>query len=468
MRILLVWPQGFDADYVVPISLAYLKSNMISGHDVKIFDCSFSNVYARDDIFSDMLLEFKPDVVGVSSWSPMIHEALEVLKVVKEINDSIVTVIGGGHPSSYPENTMNNLQVDYLFRGESELSFPVFISELEKSAPDFSKVHGLMYRNRGDYIRNEMQREVGLDKIKIPDYDAILLDNYIDSGYRFNTKHKYNAPIWVTRGCPYRCGFCSAPLQNGKPVRAHSINYVKKWIMHLYFDKNIRLINIIDDNFTFHVKYAKEFCNEMISMKDDLGMSDLKFSTPNGIRAQRADYDLFKLMKRAGWENIVIAPETGSPDTLARMKKDLDLGVIEKRIKEIKQAGLKVHGFFIIGYPGDTIDDIKLTGKFIRKNRFNMVFINNFQPLPGTPIYDELVRDNEIEDGLLPKNYSNGERAYTSSSLKEFNFPRFVLFNYLYTMLIQPTNIIYMFTLVSPSMIIKKVILNLSAMFFRK
>ena len=265
-----------------------------------------------------------------------------------------------------------------------------------------------------------MQREKEhLDEIKIPDYEAMRLEEYIENGYRFNTRHKRNAPIWVTRGCPYRCGFCSAPFQNGKPVRVHSIEYMIEWIKLLYYEKDIKLMNIIDDNFTFHVKYAKEFCRAMI----DLGIKDLHFSTPNGIRAQRSDPELFSLMKQAGWENVVVAPESGSVATLARMKKDQDPEVILQKIRDIREVGLKVHGFFIVGYPGESIEDLKITQDYMRRCKFNMVFINNFQPLPGTPIYDELVDLGKIEDGLMPKNYSDGERVYTPEGLKNFNFP---------------------------------------------
>ncbi len=463
MKIALLWPKGFDPIYVMPISLGYLKSNMPSQHEVRIFDCAIDNLDATSAEFRQKLTHFNPDVVGVSCWSPTYFEAIRMLTTAKFVNPNVVTVIGGAHASSYPERTMDSGVVDYLFKGESELSFPVFIAELEKEKPDWTKVLGLAYRDASGVIQhNEMERADDLDQIKIPDYDAMQLERYIVAGYRFNTSHKRNAPIWITRGCPYRCGFCSAPFQNGKPIRAHSVEYMEKWVRYLVEEKNIKMMNIIDDNFTFHVPYAKEFCEKMIS----LGIKDLHFGTPNGIRAQQSDAELFRMMKKAGWENVVVAPESGSERTLARMQKDLKPSVIVKKVKEIKDAGLKVHGFFIVGYPGETLEDIRETEVFLRKCKFNMVFINNFQPLPGTPIYDELVASGEIEDGLLPKNYSNGERVYTPPTLKDFNFPRYVLVNYLYVMLSDLSNVAYMLKLISPQMILKKVFLNLKNMLY--
>ena len=464
MKVALVWPKGFDPVYVVPMSLGYLKSNT-PGHDVRIFDLTLKALDAEDSRFIAMLQDFKPDVVGVSCWSPTYPEAIRVLRTVKKLNPSVTTVIGGAHASSYPDRTMLEDCVDFLFRGEAELAFPVFLEQLCGAEPDWSKVMGLVYRQEAGLCKQPMQREKDhIDEIAIPDYDAIDIEGYISAGYRFNTRHKRNAPIWVTRGCPYRCTFCSAPFQNGKPVRVHSIEYVAEWIKFLYHEKNIRLMNIIDDNFTFHVNWAKDFCRAMIA----LDLKGLRFSTPNGIRAQRADQELFHLMKQAGWENVVVAPESGSQHTLATMKKDLDLAVIEERISQIRKAKLKVHGFFIVGYPGETAQDLRLTQNFLRRCRFNMVFINNFQPLPGTPIYDELVASGQIEDGLLPKNYSDGERVYTPDALRDFNFPRFVLSNYLYMMLREPTNIVYMMRLISMKMIGKKVYRNLRSMLFSR
>jgi len=169
-------------------------------------------------------------------------------------------------------------------------------------------------------------------------------------------------------------------------------------------------------------------------------------------------------MKKAGWEFLNVAPESGSKRTLNRMRKGIDIDSFPERIVKIRAAGLKVHGFFIVGYPGETPRDIVETSKLLRKCRFNLVFISNFQPLPGTPIYNELVQAGEISDGLLPGNYSNGERAYTPEGLHDFNFPMFVLKEYLWQALSQPLNIPYIFRVINPRMIIKKLWINLRNM----
>jgi radical SAM superfamily enzyme YgiQ (UPF0313 family) len=233
-----------------------------------------------------------------------------------------------------------------------------------------------------------------------------------------------------------------------------------KLVNHLYFKKNIRQINIIDDNFTFNTEYAKEFCRAIIALK----LKDLRFNTPNGIRVQRTDKELLNLMREAGWRSLIIAPESGSKKILKKMQKDLNPDIVPEKVKEIREAGLKCSGFFIIGYPEEEIEDIEATVDLIKKCRFNFFFLNNFQPLPGTPLYDELVRRGEIEDGLLPKNFSDGVRVYTPSGLRNVNFPKLVLMLYINLAFREPLNIPYMITQVNPRMIAEKVWLNLKQM----
>jgi radical SAM superfamily enzyme YgiQ (UPF0313 family) len=170
----------------------------------------------------------------------------------------------------------------------------------------------------------------------------------------------------------------------------------------------------------------------------------------------RGNLNLWKLMKRAGWELLVVAPETGSQKIADFMEKDIDLEKVPKIVEDIKKAGLKVHCYLIIGYPGETVEDIKMTEKMIKENNFNFFGLHRFQPLPGTPIYDELVEKREIKDGLLPVNYIEGTSPYLISGLKGFNFPKFIFKNYALHAMRDPLNLPYIISLYNPQFFIKK------------
>jgi radical SAM superfamily enzyme YgiQ (UPF0313 family) len=98
----------------------------------------------------------------------------------------------------------------------------------------------------------------------------------------------------------------------------------------------------------------------------------------------------------------MVAPESGSERTLARMRKKTDLSTVPEKIRMIKKSGMLAIGSFIIGYPDETLDDINMTAELIDKCDFDMVSVNKFQPLPGTPIFDELVEKGEIGPDFIP------------------------------------------------------------------
>tara|TARA_B100001964_G_scaffold192152_1_gene214755 strand:+ start:4682 stop:6106 length:1425 start_codon:yes stop_codon:yes gene_type:complete len=465
MNIALVWPKGFMTNAVIPLSLGYLKSNINKKHTVKIVDFSLDNISSNSPCLETMIKDFNPRIVGISCWSITYKEAISILEKVKLINKNILTAIGGVDATLRLNTIIKNKNIDFVFRGEADLSFPEFVEEVQKEKPDLSNISGLTYRSgNGGCINNEIVYEKGLDKIKIPDYDAIRLDDYIKRGYKYNTEDIRNAPIWVTRGCPYRCNFCSAPKQNGVRLRSHSIEYMVKWVKFLYYEKSIRTLNIIDDNFTLELNYAKEFCKAVIK----LNLKDLHFATPNGIRIQRTDKELFYLMKQAGWQSITIAPESGSIKTLKRMKKEIDLKIVPDKIQEIKKTGLKVIGFFMVGYPGETEADLKVTAKFIRKCKFDFFFLFNFQPLPGTPIYDELVKSGEIPSDFLPGEYAYADLLCIPKELKNFNFSLFRLKEYLYLAFTNPPSIRHVLTHYDLKFIIERIGTILKDVFLRK
>jgi radical SAM superfamily enzyme YgiQ (UPF0313 family) len=454
MKVALVWPYGNDITYSLPLGIGYLIANMKNpAHEIRVFDGTLHEKDSESQEFQEFLRSFNPDVVGVSCWSKTFKEALKILAVAKEMNPAAVTVMGGVHPTAYPEKSIEPTQVDYLLCGEGEITFPDFVDRLA-GGRSLHDLPGLVFRALdGQIVRNKVHLEDDLDKLAWPDYDAINLQGYIDKGYRYFSRKKQNAPIWATRGCPYHCKFCSGPVVNGHKIRSHSVGYLVNWIKFLYNTYGIRHINIIDDNFTFHKEYTREFCHAMIRER----LAGLSISTANGIRAQRTDYETYKLMKQAGWFMVTVAPESGSPRVLGLMRKALDPSIWPEKIKEIRRAGLTTHAAILIGFPGETVDDIELTAELIRKSDFDSIGIQYFQPLPGTPIYDELVAKGEIEDELLP-NCTTGARQYVTPELKDFNFAKFAFWMYMGNFLRRPMGTISEILVFPPGLIARRLL----------
>jgi len=211
-----------------------------------------------------------------------------------------------------------------------------------------------------------------------------------------------SAMIIATRGCPYRCKFCSAPIISGKKIRFHSPTYVTQAIKMLYENFNVRVVSLGDDNFTFNKNYAVALCQAII----DLNLDDLIMAAPNGFRLTSMTLNLAKLMRRAGWEEVTVAPESGSPRTLKLMQKDMKLEYVKPFVRMCHDVGLKVKANFIIGFPGETMEDVLLTEQFIKSNNFDQIGLCFFQPLPGTPIFDELLANGEIDESFVPGRYN--------------------------------------------------------------
>jgi len=410
----------------LPLAYAYLISNTDNKkYNITVFDLVLENITPDTEEFKNRINDLNPEIVGITCRSTEFYDALHVLKKIKEINPDICTVMGGAHATSCPRITIANEEIDFLILSEAEFSFPAFLDEYFNKNPDYSRVDGLVYKNsNNEIISNPIKPIEKLDDIKFPDYNAVNIEEYIKQGYNYqlyNPNIKRNAPIWVTRGCPYRCAFCSVPLINGNKIRRHSIEYMIRWITFLYEEYNIRGFSIIDDNFTFYTDYAKDFCKEVIK----LSYNDVEFNTPNGVRMQRSDSELWKLMKQAGWKGVTVAPESGSERVLKSMRKNLNVKEIPAIIKNIKKAGLKVRGFFMVGYPGETLEDLEKTKKLIKKCKFFNLSISYFQPMPGTPIYDELVEKKEIHPDTMPALFNDKIKSYRSPTLAGIDLSKF-------------------------------------------
>lgn len=272
-------------------------------------------------------------------------------------------------------------------------------------------------------ICNPVYWERTLRNLKYCNYDFINLKQYLVRGYHysysFHPKNTRIAPIITTRGCPFPCRYCSARNVNGRVIRTRSIHSLISEIKELFHTYRITSFNIIDDNFTFRMEYAKRVCRAIIK----LGLKNLSFNSPNGIKVEFLDDELLTLMKRVGWRYLFISPESGSERTLKNMFKLVKLPDVIEKIKLIKQYGIKVFGYFIIGYPGETNEDIKRTIDFACHNDFDSVVFTCFMPLPGTPVYEDLLSSKQITESPMGRDFfrvSYAPRGMTITRLKFF------------------------------------------------
>ncbi|OGS44970.1 MAG: hypothetical protein A2539_04650 [Elusimicrobia bacterium RIFOXYD2_FULL_34_15] len=402
MDVLLVQPvknKNHTINLTPPLGLGYLASSIRKQHNVRILDCVKEGLDL--DSFRDYVQKNPTDVIGFNVYSCDIENVKKSIEIVNEINPDIITLAGGPHPSGDPEETMLYLDsLSFAFAGESEKGLPLLLEQLSKKAEkkEFKNIPGLVWKENGKININPKIFVENLDSIEFPSWDLIKLSTYRGGAHGIFTKQFPTAPIIVTRGCPYLCTFCSAHNIVGRKIRHRSIENVIEEIKLLYQKYGIREIHIEDDNFTFNIEFAKEFCRKLINLN-----LPLTYSCPNGVRLDRIDIELLQLMKKAGFYNIYVGIESGSQRILELMKKNLKIEEITKKIKLIKEAGLEVSGYFILGYPEETREDMEKTIGFSKSLNIDWAQFGAFMPIPGS----DILKNEEVKKAVANINWSD-------------------------------------------------------------
>lgn len=388
MNVLLIKMNSPADEIIPPISLGYLASTIIDKHKVKILDSLKENL----DVTQVAEISKRFDLIGITLFTKDLSICKKYLKYIKEVNPKVITFLGGPHPSAVPDETLmffGNL-VDFIFIGESEIGFPKLIGYLENGNPSLNEIEGLAYIKEGKVYKNCPICPENIDDFSIS-WDLIPPNSYPMAPHGAFFKQYPIAPIITSRGCPFHCTFCGGHIISGRKIRQRSIENVISEIKLLYEKYGVREIHIEDDNFTFRKDYVLRFCEEIKK-----NFPDLTWTCPNGVRIDTLDEEMVSAMKSSGCYALSIGIESGSDRILKLMKKSLSVEKIKQKIEMLKKFDLDINAFFILGYPGETKEDIEKTIKFALSLPLKRASFANFQPLPGTEAYHEL-----IQKGLL-------------------------------------------------------------------
>ncbi|MBL7147645.1 MAG: B12-binding domain-containing radical SAM protein [Nanoarchaeota archaeon] len=406
-KVLLVKPPQKTIEVQPPLGLGYLASTIKDFAEVQILDCIKEKYSIKD--FEKSIQKNKFDIVGFQCYTVDLNIVKKLIKVVKTINPKIITFVGGPQPSLDPINSLNYLQADYGFCGEAEIGFPLLIKSLIKKTK-LKKIPGLIYKDKNKIIVNQNKLVENLDDYQIG-WEFFNLNSYPLAPHGAFCKQYPTAPLIITRGCPFQCTYCGAHLISGRKIRSHSVDFVIKQIEFLNKKHGIKEIHIEDDNFTMKKDFVKEFCNKLIQKN-----LEITFTFPNGIRLDTLDSILIKLMKKAGLYSVSVGIESGSDRILKLMNKNLTTSTIKEKINLLTKENIEVIGFFIVGYPGETISDINKTINFACSLPLKRATFSAFKPFPGTLIYNELIKKGELKE-LKYENFSLDKIAWSPKGI---------------------------------------------------
>jgi len=355
-------------------------------------------LYFRGLNFNEIIERIHPDsrVVGISNLFSFAFPIIsELSRLIKKKYPEMKIVIGGAHPSALPLDVLKCNFIDFVVIGEGELTFIELLNGLKNKDNNFSKIDGLAYKIDSKIFINPRIRYIeDLDKLPFPDRDAVDLEKYYKANEAHGPIQARWTPIISSRGCPFRCTFCTSSLWDRR-YRVRSAKNVVDEIGECMKKYDVQEFHFEDENFTLNRERVWQICDEI----ERRGLK-IKWQTPNGIRASVTDQETLKRMKETGCYHVTFAPESGSLRVLNEiMHKDQNLADITKLVKFCSKIKLNTCAYFMLGLPGETKDDIKLTIKYANKLArlgLDEVVFSLFIPLPGSALYDFLKKKGLI------------------------------------------------------------------------
>jgi len=370
------------------------------------------------------ILKRKPDIVGITNpFTCQVEHAIKVADIVKEVNHSILTVVGGPHVTVVPAEFLKeakNVDIVAIGEGEHTMLDIVRVYEGKKNIDD---VTGIAHRMNGTIKLNSPRPfNENLDELPYPAYHLVDMEQYLSpKTIEYRSFQSRALSMITSRGCPFNCSFCSVHLHMGKTFRAHSVGYVIDHIEYVVKKYRVKTIYFEDDNLTFDIKRFEAICDKIIE-------KDIKFQweTPNGVRADYLTLDLLKKMKKTGCQSVFVGIESGDQYVLDNIiGKSLKLKNVIKFAEMCKKIGLKTGAFYIIGFPGETKKTMTETVKFalMMKRKYDVGMHLLFAtPSYGTRLYEECKKKGYIRGSLTPRAFAEVRQNWGLPLIETENF----------------------------------------------
>jgi len=353
-----------------PLGLASLAAPAeAAGHTVRILDMRVENP-TREEMEAE-LRAFAPDVVGHYSATFNIHECVEVARFVRQVVPRAVSVVGGPNVGVYPVQTLQHDCFDYGMMGECDHTFPEFLEGVQRGRPR-EDIQGLVRRGpSGEAIVHGSAPIVeDLDALPIPAHHLFR------GVYRYfgASREPYTSMI-ASRGCPFNCNFCGR-IPGTRKVRYRSAEKLLEEMRHVR-SLGYREVNFFDDLFTVNRRRVMALCQALADARLDLVWSVR-------ARVDSVDEEMLALMKKAGCRRIYYGVESGSDRTLGLMNKQITTAEAREALRVSRRLGIETVSYFIVGYPGETAEDMVQTVEFSSRLETDFASFNMFEPLPAS------------------------------------------------------------------------------------
>lgn len=344
----------YDADYD-PDGETYTSLEMYEKYNRVVEELEKFSDHVWQEI-EKVISDFQPDFLGVSVFSSAVKSALRIIGIAKEINPSITVFVGGPHATICPNDLVS--EADYVMRFESE-------------------------HNISDVINGRVEKGI-ITGERIQDLDSLpMIDYYLLHNYE-NYKKRDLSMLMSTRGCPFACKFCSSPFLWKRKVTRKSVQRFITEMKVLKEEHGVNDFFITDDTFIIHKKWLYEFCKEV---------KKLHVTWRCLGRVDQMDAELLDRMYDAGCRNVKLGIESGSQRILDMIDKKITVEQVLQVSDLLKEKKINWSAYFIIGLPGETEEDIRMTQELIPQISASNITLSIYTPFPKDQLFFEKIDD---------------------------------------------------------------------------
>ncbi|MBN1296185.1 B12-binding domain-containing radical SAM protein [bacterium] len=323
----------------------------------------------------EVITAFRPNMVGLSVLTPEVGSALCVTAIARDVNPDVHVVWGGVHATFEPLATRELPGVASVVMGEGEETIRDLVRAVRAGTPA-STIPGVLSTGSPPDVPAPRPLISDLNTVPLPDRQAVFFPDRFTPVAMGSLMH--------SRGCPWRCGFCSSRRFWHERVRFRSAENVMEEIMRVHRDYGIRIFTFWDDAFTIDRRLTERLCEAIIR-------SGVKIAWRTATRLDLLDDDMLKLMRRAGCVQMDLGIETGSPRMSSIIRKDIDLDAAPDTIDRANRHGIAAGVFLMAGFPDETREDLMQTYAFMQRIRPAEIVLNILDPMPGSEQFERAV-----------------------------------------------------------------------------
>ena len=356
----------------IPLGLVSIASYLNAhGHRAIIIERSVKAYDLRAE-----LKAFQPDVIGVSCLSFLSSiDAKKVTAQLRRLTD-VPVIWGGQAPSASPELVLRDGNPDFVMLGEGELTWLAVAEALRQGKPLFD-IPGMAFLRDGALVSNPVPPVADLFEFPEMDWSLVEPKKYFSTFFHCSRMLYLHA----SKGCPAACIFCSNKQYHQSCNRCRDPKHVLDDIDRFVLDYGADGIYFSDELFCPRRELRTELCNGLIERNYNLVWGCQ-------MRLGVLNEDDIKLMYRAGCRWILFGIESGSKERIESIKKRINIDLAQQTVERCEKAGITVQGSFIIGFPGETREEMRRTIDFAKSLHASLIAMNILTPMPNSEIYD--------------------------------------------------------------------------------